>query len=341
MNKNSWKDWLYFSRAELRGLFVLGILIFAVTTFWIWIEYKHRMVLCEQIQQHDVDYVRFKKGLKPVGWNDNLDFEDFNDGVKKSNSENYYVQRKKYEAGSWHKFKLFDFDPNTADSLTFIRLGLMPYMVHNVLRYRINGKIFHEANEFAHIYDLAPAHFAELLPYIHIGKAFQRARKDTLSKNISQLFQKQEKYTKRVQLDLNTVDTNDLKKIPGIASGIARRIVNYRRQLGGFYTVDQLKEVKYLGANSDIDGVLESTKLEKIDAILAWFRIGSKPKRVLLVNRFGVEHLAAHPYLNFYQAKVIVEHRKKHGDFHTLDELSLYKEFTPRDLERLKYYVQF
>lgn len=341
MNKNSWKDWLYFSRSELRGLFILGGLIFIGISFWAWREYKRQTVLYEEVKQHDIDYMHFKKGLRPIGWNDNSRFEDFNDEAKVSTSESYYSQRKRYDAGCWRKSKFFNFDPNTADSSTFVRLGLMPYMAHNVLRYRLNGKIFHKVDDFAHIYDLASAHYALLLPYIHIAKDFQRAQKDTLLQEFAPPFQKQVKYTKLVQLDLNLVDTTELKKIPGIASGTARRIVNYRRQLGGFYTVDQLREVKFLGTRSGLDVASENSKSEKIEDILAWFRVGSKPKRVLLINRFSVEHLAAHPYLSFYQAKVIVEYRKKYGDLHTLDELSLYEEFSSRDLERLKYYVQF
>jgi len=341
MTKNSWKDWLYFSRAELRGLFVLGVLIFVSASFWIWTEYKHRATQYEKVQQYDANYQRFKEGIKPVGWDDSSGFEDFSDDAKRGHPEGYYSQLRNYKAGCWRKAILFEFDPNTADSSAFVRLGLMPYMAHNVLRYRANGKAFRKASEFARIYDLASAHYARMAPYIRIGEAFQRVPKDTLSKQFAASFQKQEKYTKLVQLDLNTVDTIDLKKVPGIASGTARRIVNYRKQLGGFYTVDQLREVKYLGSRSDVGEASGKSESERVDNILVWFRICSKPKRVLLINRFSVEHLAAHPYLNFYQAKVIVEHRKKFGNFHTLDELGLYQEFSSRDLERLKYYVQF
>jgi DNA uptake protein ComE-like DNA-binding protein len=46
-----------------------------------------------------------------------------------------------------------------------------------------------------------------------------------------------------------------------------------------------------------------------------------------------------HPYINFYQAKVIVEYRKKKGNIKSLKQLSLYEEFTPADFERLEPYV--
>jgi hypothetical protein len=59
------------------------------------------------------------------------------------------------------------------------------------------------------------------------------------------------------------------------------------------------------------------------------------------INQAGINRLRNHPYLNFYQAKVIVEHRRKHGDIRSLKQLSLYEEFTETDLARLSPYVCF
>ena len=54
------------------------------------------------------------------------------------------------------------------------------------------------------------------------------------------------KYPEGTLVDLNEADTTELKKIPGIGSGIARMIVAYRKRLGGFYDMVQLKEVNYV-----------------------------------------------------------------------------------------------
>ena len=55
------------------------------------------------------------------------------------------------------------------------------------------------------------------------------------------------KYQPGTVINLNEADTTELKKIPGIGSAIARMIVNYRTQLGGFYKIEQLQE-KHLKA---------------------------------------------------------------------------------------------
>ena len=58
------------------------------------------------------------------------------------------------------------------------------------------------------------------------------------------------------------------------------------------------------------------------------------------INKASLEKLKAHPYLDFYQAKVIVELRKNRKYIRSLTELSTFKEFTATDLERLKWYLE-
>lgn len=107
---------------------------------------------------------------------------------------------------------------------------------------------------------------------------------------------RQEKFPEGIRVELNTADTATLKKIPGIGSYYARRIVDYRNRLGGFVSVAQLKEMGELPEN-----------------IGRWFTVSPAVHRPLLVNRMSVEVLRCHPYLNFYQSRVIVEHRRKYG----------------------------
>ena len=132
------------------------------------------------------------------------------------------------------------------------------------------------------------------------------------------------KYPEGTLVDVNAADTTELKKIPGIGSGIARRIVAYRNRLGGFYSLEQLNEVEFVSAD-----------------LLKWFKLESDSIRKLPINRVGLDQLRAHPYINFYQAKVIVEYRRKRGEIKSLSQLSLYEEFAEKDLKRLSAYVSF
>ena len=132
------------------------------------------------------------------------------------------------------------------------------------------------------------------------------------------------KYPEGTQIDVNSADTVELKKIPGIGSGIAGSIVRYRERLGGFYALNQLEEVKHVTPD-----------------LLKWFKLENDSIRKVEINKAGLDKLRAHPYLNFYQAKIIIEHRRKEGPIKSLSQLALYEEFTEKDLERLSAYISF
>lgn len=133
-----------------------------------------------------------------------------------------------------------------------------------------------------------------------------------------------EKYPEGTVIDLNDCDTTELKKIPGIGRARAAMIVAYRQRLGGYSAVTQLQE-------------LESMP----DSLNRWFRIGTAPFRKLSVNVDGLERLRNHPYMDFYKAKAILEFRRKRGRIKNLSQLSLFKEFTEKDLQRLSPYLSF
>ena len=127
-----------------------------------------------------------------------------------------------------------------------------------------------------------------------------------------------------VVFDLNRIDSLTLMQIPGIGSGIAGMILNYRRQLGGFYDVSQLAEIRL-----------------DYQQLLLWFEVHEEDISRIPVNKSSVERLRSHPYLNFYQARALVEYRNRHGDIKNLRTFILYDEFTEQDLERLSHYLSF
>ena len=232
--------------------------------------------------------------------------------------------------------RLLPFDPNTADTLLLVQLGLRPFVVSNVLRYRAKGGVFRQASDFRKIYGLSDEEYDMLLPYIVIQRTDTHSpsnrlpiQRDTIRSTRENLmkestYEKVEKYEIGTVVDLNKADTTELKKIPGIGSAIARMIVNYRSQLGGFYEVDQLRDIH-----------LDASQLQ------SWFSIDEADIHKLAVNKSSADHLRRHPYINFYQAKAIVEHRRKHGPLTSLQPFVLYEEFTTSDLERIAHYLSF
>ena len=240
---------------------------------------------------------------------------------KEQHREKHYTTYKKQEENP--PVILASFNPNTADSITFRRLGLPAWMAKNILHYRAKGGKFRKPEDFKKVYGMTEEQYSALLPYIHIPP------EDTVH-HIPQLYIAQNvpmeniKYEPGTILDLNRADTTELKKIPGIGSGIARLIVGYRQRLGGFYQIEQLKDINL-----------------NIQQLRAWFSIDPANVHRINLNRISVDRLRSHPYINFYQAKAIVEYRKKKGSLTSLKPFSLYEEFTETDLERIGHYVCF
>lgn len=224
--------------------------------------------------------------------------------------------------------ELSAFDPNTADSTQLLRLGLQPWQVRSIYRYRAKGGIYRQPSDFARLYGLTVKQYKELLPYIHISDEYKPAaevygRTDAVRSGRDTL-----RYPVKLQpgqyVTLDDADTASLRKVPGIGRYYASRIVRYRNDLGGYVSVAQL---------SEIEGIPESA--------LPYFKVTGGTVRKLNLNRLTLNELKHHPYINFYQARRIIDYRRLKGPLHSIDDLRLLKDFSQRDIDRLRPYVEF
>lgn len=58
---------------------------------------------------------------------------------------------------------------------------------------------------------------------------------------------KPEEFLRKKKISLNRADEKTLESLPGVGPAMAKRIVEYRQQHGGFTAIEQLKEVKGIG----------------------------------------------------------------------------------------------
>lgn len=271
-----------------------------------------------------------------------------NDSISSPRKEAIAHERPLYYKMEGTTYELFSFDPNTADSTDFLRLGLKPWQIRSIYRYRAKGGIYRRDTDFARLYGLTKKQFETLRPFIHISDDYRPAsdfygnepyernkkRQTSFSSNLAtqdetaHLEEKTYSYPQKLKVgqhvNINSADTTELQKIPGIGSYYAKAITRYRDQLGGFVSTRQLQEIEGFPENA-----------------LAYIHIDKETVKKLSINKLTLNQLRRHPYLNFYQAREICDYRRMNGPLKSLQELRLLKDFPPAEIERLSPYIEF
>lgn len=244
----------------------------------------------------------------------------------------------------------FHFDPNTADSTALLRLGLRPWQVRNIYKYRAAGGVFRKREDFARLYGLTAEQYRELEPYIRIapspftqrassphpassilppkGKAGLAAPSSAVSVPVGSTDRgsspRPAKLAPGETISLATADTAALQRIPGIGPYFARRIVDYGQRLGGYVSLSQLNEIEDFPQEA-----------------LSYLTLNPTEVRRLNINALSLNELKRHPYINFYQARAITDYRRQHGPITDLSDLRLLPDFPPEAIERLRPYVSY
>lgn len=224
--------------------------------------------------------------------------------------------------------ELFPFNPNEADSATLLRVGLKPWQVRNLLKYRRKGGRWRSADDFRRLYGLTEEEFQRLRPYIIIppiaeenqnNLAKESGRRDSLRRIYP------EKFGELTVLSLNAADTTLLQRIPGIGRYRAAQICRYRERLGGYISTAQLREIGDLP-----------------EGIEQWFEIGAgETPRQIDVNKSDFKTLLRHPYLSYDQVCAIMRFRQKFGSLRSWSDLRNSPDFSETDFQRLAPYFKF
>ena len=260
-----WKDFFYFTKTERQGIIVLVVLVIGVYTI--------PALLQAFSGPEKTDPAEQAKSEK--------EYNEFISSIKEAKQDKKYpVYRGKYSSPAYPKKEIRPaaFDPNTADSATFLSLGLPTWMAGNILRYRRKQGRFRRPEDFRKIYGLTEEQYRTLQPYIRIAET--PVLQDTSRILVVQAtapYDTLMKYPPGTIIDLNQADTTELKKIPGIGSRIARSIVNRRRLLGGFYQIEQLGEIRL-----------------KAEKLRSWFSVDAGKIHRININKASVDLIIQH-----------------------------------------------
>ena len=232
-----------------------------------------------------------------------VDFSEFEAQLNQFESDITAKEQEKIENTT---ISYFYFDPNSIDLEGLISLGFTKRQANTLINYRKAGGVFSKANDLNKIYTIDSALFQNIKPYIRIKNDLKFNETPQLTE--SKVESRSPNTLESTIIELNTADSIDLIKIHGIGKILAKRIVDYRNFLGGFYNKEQLLEV--YGLNK-----------ETYNLINDMVRIDTSYINKIDINNVEFKTLNKHPYMSYANTKAIFKYRQLMGGFSTTSEI--------------------
>lgn len=260
-----WKDLLAFNRTERRGIWLLLVIIGMATALNIHLLRKKSPDLTPTELE-----VLFERAGK-LTENSRNTSKNFASGDRKR---------------TLPKDSLFYFDPNTLSVSEWMMLGLSARQAEVITRYTEMGGRFKTPQDLKKSFVISGDFYKRIEPWITIaprptvvtGKPYKEASPKTL--------------------DINLADTLALQSLAGVGSVLAARIVRYRESLGGFFHLNQLREVFGLSP-------------EVIDKNAWRLTLSTGNVNLLEINKLNQKALESHPYISKKLAYSLVTLREE------------------------------
>jgi len=219
-----------------------------------------------------------------------INVSEFNAALAQLNKANHSGQGSSVSNAVVNKsLTLFKFNPNGLSIQQWVALGLTERQAGIIKNYENKGGRFYKAADLKKIYGLTQQDYNRLAPYINLPTGnYSPAAKSIV--------------------ELNTADSAKLTTVQGIGPAFATRIVYYRERLGGFVNKEQLKEVYGL----------DDIKYKEISSSL---KVTPAHIRKININTVTFDKLRLMPYLNYKQVNAVIEYRKQHGNYASIEDL--------------------
>ena len=171
------------------------------------------------------------------------------------------------------------FDPNKFEVMDWMSLGLPSSIAERTFKYiKLNGGI-DSASSLLNIFGFKETWYIQIKDSIFVS---------TLS------------------ISINSATFVDFESINGIGQVLSKRVINYRDYLGGFVSIDQLKEVYGIDSNTIIDNINSfKVDLENVDQIN--------------INTSSFNSMVAKPYISKKAAKdLLIRRANQKLDFNSI-----------------------
>ena len=186
----------------------------------------------------------------------------------------------------------FAFDPNKLPTELWKKIGLTDKQISVIKNYEARGGKFFSKKDFKKLYCISSAEYNVLEPYIHIRAEFSPKWDGIIKNNRRKILLK--------ITEINRADTTKLKENLALPYWLAKRVVDYRKKLGGFYKKTQLLEVYGM-------------KPWYYNRMAKFVKVDTTAIQRICVNVVGFKQLLHHPYCNYNLTKLIFDARHKAG----------------------------
>jgi competence protein ComEA len=290
------REFLHFSRTEQKGIIVLAALTFLVIGMRIWIRLDSEVTF--HIPPNEI--IALKEMVKQMDQEDSMRVHEQN-----------YPYEKKSELSISKAI-----DPNNMKENDWVKIGFTQKEASSIVKFQNKSGGFKFKEDLKKLYCMSDERFLSLEPFL----------------NLPEKTDKTEQFTKNTKrqipiIELNRCDSIALVSLRGIGPGWARRIIKRRDQLGGFYCLEQLIEMKGFS-----DTLLNTLRMQ--------VKVDSSMIQKLNINQLSLEDLQKHPYCWYGVGKSIVNYRLQHGPFRTIEGLKKIYTLRPEIYEKLVHYVK-
>lgn len=336
--KEKAKDIITFSRREQSGFIFLVVIIVSLIIY----QFAKR----NWVEPKVYDHSSFKKEI--LAFNAAKEKENEKNSYNERSSIKYFGKKNAESKSKKVNIDYFMFDPNEIGIMEWEKLGLSKAQANVILNYTSKGGKFKIKSDLKKIYSIRQNKYEELYPWIDLPDAYSAKKEYPISQNEYQDVQSRdvkkdstfdnnslsrESYenNKAIEIPLSSIkingaDTTTLKTIKGIGSYYAKKIIEYRDQLGGYRNLEQLYEIWNI-------------REEAVLAVLPYVFINDSGITYLNINTLTVEQLKQHPYISWKIANAIVNYREQHGNYVSLDDLLKIKIISDKDLVKVKPYL--
>lgn len=290
-------EYLGFTRKERRGIVIfISLIIVCLLAPFLYPWFIPRTTYEHSAFSKEISQLKIRQADSTTNKYSRKDFDENNyTNYYEPSGRTYYSKTKGEE---------FYFDPNTASAGDWKRLGLRDKTIETIQKYLSKGGRFYKPEDIGKIWGLRKDDAERLIPYVrieHIKKEYANNEQHIFQKNVP------DKPLAPV-ININSSDTAGFISLPGIGSRLAQRIILFRDKLGGFYSVEQVKETY---------GLPDST-FQKIKSKLI---LTNPVVKQININTATLDEMKAHPYLRYNIANAILQFRTQHGNFSSIADI--------------------